>query len=207
MSGNTKTKSTTSARTLTSTAMLSAVAFILMYFEVAIPLMPSFIKFDFSDLPALIGAFALGPVYGVIICLIKNILHLTVSQSMFVGELSNFILGAIFVFTAGLIYQNHKTKKRAVIGAVVGAVIMGIVSVFSNYFVVYPVYYNFMAKEVIVAAYDAISYELLHIGHVTGILQCLLVFNVPFTIIKGLIDAVICMLIYKPLSPLLKGRM
>ena len=206
MSDKRKNNQKISPRTLTSTAMLSAVAFVLMYFEISIPLMPGFIKFDFSDLPALVGAFALGPVWGVIICLIKNVLHLMVSQSMFVGELSNFILGAIFVITAGWIYRIHKTKKMAVTGAIVGALIMGLVSIFSNYFVVYPVYYNFMPKDVIVAAYDAIAYDLLHIGHVTNILQCLLVFNVPFTIIKGLIDAGICMLIYKPLSPLLKGR-
>lgn len=199
-------RTNSSIRRLTVTAMLSAIAFILMYLEIAIPLMPGFIKFDFSDLPALIGAFALGPVYGVIICLIKNILHLTVSQSMFVGELSNFILGAIFVFTAGLIYKMKKSKSGALVGGIVGAIVMGVVSVVSNYFVVYPVYYNFMPKEVIVAAYDAISYDMLHIGHVTSILPCLLYFNVPFTVIKGLIDVVISMLIYKPLSPLLKGQ-
>ena len=85
----------TKVRYITVTAMLSAVAFVLMYLEIAIPIMPSFIKFDFSDLPALLGSFALGPVCGVLICLIKNVLHLAFSNSMFVGELSNFILGAL----------------------------------------------------------------------------------------------------------------
>lgn len=196
-----QTNSTTfKARNLAVTAMLSAVAFILMYLEIAIPIMPSFIKFDFSDLPAVIAAFSLGPVYGVVVCLIKNILHLTVSQSMFVGELSNFILGAVFAFTAGMIYSHKKTKQSALIGGIIGAVVMGIVSIFSNYFVVYPVYYNFMPQDVILGMYQMIA------PGMKSILQCLLCFNLPFTIVKGLIAVFITMLIYKPLSPLLKGH-
>lgn len=192
-------------RTLTGCAMLSGIAFILMYFEIVVPFMPSFIKFDFSDLPALLGAFAYGPAYGVLICLIKNILHLAFSQSMFVGELSNFILGACFVLVAGLIYKKKKTKKRAIWAGITGAVVMGLFSVVSNYFFVYPVYYNFMPKEVIIAAYQAIlsvvsDYEL------KDILPCLLIFNLPFTVLKGLICVLISNFIYKPLSPILKGR-
>ena len=121
----------TKVRYITVTAMLSAVAFVLMYLEIAIPIMPSFIKFDFSDLPALLGSFALGPVCGVLICLIKNVLHLAFSNSMFVGELSNFILGAVFVAIAGNIYKHKKTKKSAVVSGLVAALVMGIVSVFS----------------------------------------------------------------------------
>ena len=140
----------TKVRYITVTAMLSAVAFVLMYLEIAIPIMPSFIKFDFSDLPALLGSFALGPVCGVLICLIKNVLHLAFSNSMFVGELSNFILGAVFVAIAGNIYKHKKTKKSAVVSGLVAALVTGIVSVFSNYFVVYPVYYKAgMAEEAI----------------------------------------------------------
>lgn len=191
---------TPNVRSLTATAMLSAVAFILMYLEIAIPIIPSFIKFDFSDLPGIVAAFALGPVYGVLVCLIKNLLHLAFSQSMFVGELSNFILGAVFAFTAGLIYHKKKSKKTALIGGIVGALVMGLVSIVSNYFVVYPVYYNFMPQEVILGMYQAIN------PSVQNIFQCLLVFNLPFTIIKGLIAVAITMVIYKPLSPLLKGH-
>lgn len=99
-------------RYMTVTAMLSAVAFALMFFEFSIPfLVPSFIQMDLSELPALIGAFAMGPWYGVIICLIKNLIHLLITTTGGVGELSNFILGAAFVLPAGLIYQRKKTKK------------------------------------------------------------------------------------------------
>ncbi|MCI7105630.1 MAG: ECF transporter S component [Lachnobacterium sp.] len=188
-------------RFITVTAMLSAISFVLMYFEFPIPIMPAFIKFDFSDLPALIGTFAYGPLCGVIVCLIKNLLHLMDSNSMLVGELSNFILGAAFVIPAGLIYKFKKTKKSALIGGITGAVFMGIFCVFSNYFIVYPVYYQVaMPEEAILGMYQAI------LPSMKSILQSLIVFNLPFTVVKGLISVAITMLVYKPLSPILKGR-
>ena len=197
----TKTKSKFNARFIAGTAMLSAVAFILQYIEIAIPIMPAFIKFDFSDLPALIGAFAYGPLAGVLIELIKNLIHCAFSQSATVGELSNFILGAIFVGTAGFIYKNRKNKTTALIGGVVGSVVMGLVCIPSNYFVVYPVYYAAgFAEEAVLGMYQLI------LPGVKNILQCLFVFNLPFTIVKGLISTAITMLIYKHLSPILKGK-
>ena len=197
----TKTKSKFNARFIAGTAMLSAVAFILQYIEIAIPIMPAFIKFDFSDLPALIGAFAYGPLAGVLIELIKNLIHCAFSQSATVGELSNFILGAIFVGTAGFIYKNKKNKTTALIGGVVGSVVMGLVCIPSNYFVVYPVYYAAgFAEEAVLGMYQLI------LPGVKNIRQCLFVFNLPFTIVKGLISTAITMLIYKHLSPILKGK-
>lgn len=196
-----KTKSRFNARFIAGTAMLSAVAFILQYIEIAIPIMPAFIKFDFSDLPALIGTFAYGPLAGVLIELIKNLIHCAFSQSATVGELSNFILGAVFVGTAGFIYKNKKNKTTALIGGVVGSVVMGLVCIPSNYFVVYPVYYAAgFAEEAVLGMYQLI------LPGVKNILQCLFVFNLPFTIVKGLISTAITMLIYKHLSPILKGK-
>ena len=191
----------TKVRYITVTAMLSAVAFVLMYLEIAIPIMPSLSNLIFR-ICGTTWSFALGPVCGVLICLIKNVLHLAFSNSMFVGELSNFILGAVFVAIAGNIYKHKKTKKSAVVSGLVAALVMGIVSVFSNYFVVYPVYYKAgMAEEAILQMYQAIAPSM------KSVLQCLICFNLPFTIVKGLIAVVICMLIYKPLSPVLKGRL
>ena len=104
-------KTKQSTRYVAVTGMLSAIGFILMYIEFSVPIMPSFIKADLSELPALIGAFAYGPSCGVLVCLIKNLLHLTVSTTGGVGELANFILGAVFVGTAGVIYKLKKTKN------------------------------------------------------------------------------------------------
>ena len=185
--------------------MLSAVAFILMFIEVPVPmLIPSFIKLDISDLPALLGSFALGPVYGVIISFLKNLLIILIkgTGSAYVGELSNFILGAAFTFTAGVIYHKQKNYKRAVKGAVIGALIMALISVVTNYYVVYPAYEKFfgLPMNVIVGMYQAI------LPAADSLIKCLIIFNVPFTFIKGMIDVGICFLIYKPLSPILHGR-
>ncbi len=187
-------------RYMTVTAMLSAVAFALMFFEFSIPfLVPSFIQMDLSELPALIGAFAMGPWYGVINCLIKNLIHLLITTTGGVGELSNFILGAAFVLPAGLIYQRKKTKKNAVIGSVLGAAFMALLSVASNYFIVYPVYTAFLPMDTILAMYQEI------LPSADTLLKCLVIFNMPFTFVKGMLSVIITLLIYKHISPIIKG--
>ena len=137
----------TNVRFIAVTGVLSAAAFVLMLIEIPVPmLIPPFIKFDFSDLPALIGAFAMGPLCGILIEFIKNLLHTFVSGSFGVGELSNF-----------------------------------------------------MPKDTILAAYQAILPSVKSIG------ESLLLFNVPFTFVKGMIDVAVTFLVYKKLSPILKG--
>ncbi len=189
-------------RYIAVTAILAALAFVFQLIEIPLPMiMPTFIKFDFSDFPALLGAFSMGPVCGILIELLKNALHaLLCSHSFGVGELSNFILGAVFVGIAGLVYQHNQTKKGAVIGSLVGAIAMAFVSFPSNLFVVYPVYYNFMPKETIIQAYQMI------IPTVDSIEKCLLIFNVPFTFMKGLFDVVITICIFDKISPILRGK-
>ena len=177
--------------------VLAAAATALQYLEIPSPV--NFIALDFSDLPALLGAFAYGPVAGILIEFIKNVIHLAVSRSGYVGELSNFILGAVFTLTAGLIYQKHKTKKSEILGGVIGALVMAAVSYPSNLFVVYPFYYNFMPKEAVLGVYQALF-------KVNSIEMAILIYNVPFTFIKGLISVAISALIYKPLRPFLKGK-
>lgn len=196
----TQTTKAVNVRYLTVTAMLSAVAYILMFLDFSVPFMPGFIKMDLSELPALIGSFSMGPLCGVIICLVKNVLHLFITTTGGVGELSNFILGVAFVLPAGLIYKHKKTRKTALAGSLLGAVIMAVFSVVSNYFLVYPVYYNFMPEDRILAAYQLI------LPSMKSILQCLICFNMPFTFVKGLFSVVITFLVYKHISPILKGR-
>ena len=194
--------STTKVRALTGTAMLGAVAAVLMYLEFPIPIMPAFVKLDVSELPALIASFAYGPVSGVLVCLIKNLIKLHSTSTAAVGELFNFVMGALFVGVAGIVYKRNKTRKGAIVGALLGALVMAVVSVPYNYFIVYPVYvvmYH-LPLEAIIGMYQAIN------PSVDGLLTCLLVFNLPFTFVKGVLDAVLCFLIYKPLSPILHGR-
>ena len=199
ITGRTTTNSISSVRYMSVTAMLSAVAFILMFLDFSVPFMPAFIKMDLSELPALIGAFSMGPVCSILICLIKNVLHLFITTTGGVGELSNFLLGVAFVLPAGLIYRHKKSRRSALIGSLLGAVIMGVFSVVSNYFLVYPVYYNFMPEEAVLGAYQVI------VPSMKNILQCLVCFNMPFTIVKGLFSVVITFLVYKHISPILKG--
>ena len=118
---------------LTVSALLGAVGFVLMMIEMSVPIMPVFIKLDFSELPALIAAFAYGPVYGVAVCLVKNLLHLFVTNTMGVGELANFLMGVFFVVPAGLIYNKYKSRKGALAASLVGAAVMGVACVLINY--------------------------------------------------------------------------
>lgn len=199
--GGEREKQKTKVRFMAMTAMLSAVAFLLMTIEIPIPsIMPGFIKLDLSDLPELIGAFAMGPVWGVLICAVKNLLHLPLTQTSGVGELANFILGACFVIPGGVIYQLKQNKCAAVIGAVIGAVCMALISVVSNYFIVYPAYALLMPMDVIIGAYQAI-----YKGADT-LIKCLVIFNMPFTFVKGMINVGLTLLIYKHISPIIKGR-
>ena len=194
--------STSKVRVLTGTAMLGAVAAVLMYLEFPIPIMPAFVKLDVSELPALIASFAYGPVSGILVCLIKNLIKLPSTSTAAVGELFNFVMGALFVGVAGLIYKRNKTRKGAIVGALLGTLVMAVVSVPYNYFIVYPAYvvmYH-LPLDAIIGMYQAIN------PNVNGLLACLLVFNLPFTFVKGALDAVLCFLVYKPLSPILHGR-
>jgi riboflavin transporter FmnP len=188
-----------STRNMAMIGMLSAISLILMFLDFSVPFMPSFIKLDLSDLPALIGSFAMGPVEGVIICLLKNLLHLTRTTTSGVGELSNFILGASFVLIAGLVYKVKKGRKSALLGSLAGALAMALISVVSNYFLVYPFYTNFMPMETIIGAYQAINPK------VDNLLEALIFFNMPFTFVKGMLNVGITFLIYKRISPVIKG--
>ena len=188
-----------SARNLAVTGVLAAVATVLMFLDFSIPVMPGFIKLDFSELPALLAAYALGPASGIVVCLIKNIVNLLTSATGGVGELSNFVLGVCFVLPAGLIYQKHKTRKAAFWGAFLGAVLMAVVGIFTNYYIVYPIYTAIMPMEVILGMYQAIA------PGVRTLWDALLWFNLPFTFLKGMCSVAVAFLIYKHISPLLKG--
>ena len=186
-------------RSLVVSALLGAIGFILMFIELSVPIMPSFIKFDISELPALLASFAYGPVYGVLVCFLKNALHLFVTNTAGVGELANFLMGIFFVVPAGLLYRHCKSRKTALLGSLVGSFAMGLSCVAINYFIVYPIYYQIMIpKAVILAAYQDI------LPSIDSIFKSLLVFNLPFTAAKGIIVSLICFFIYKKLSPILK---
>lgn len=189
-------------RNLTVTAIMSAVSLVLMFIEFSIPIMPSFIKLDISELPALITAFAFGPVSGVAVCFFKNLLHLFFTSTAGVGELSNFIHGAVFVAVAGIFYKYRHNRKFAFIGSLVGDFAMAVMCFFINYFLVYPMYVKILGlpESAILGMYQVIM------PGITDLWKAILIFNVPFTFAKGLISVGITFAVYPKLSPILKGK-
>lgn len=197
-----KVKKGMNVKKVTITGMLSALSIVLyMTLHFHLPIMPSFISLDFSEVPAIIAAFTLGPVYGVGVCLIKNIIHMLVSSSMWIGELSNFIIGTAFTLTSGYIYKHRtkKNRKSVIISGTFGALAMAIVGVVSNYFVIYPLYFTVWPKEAVLGMYQVI------LPSVKNIFEALVIFNMPFTFCKAMICVVVVALIYKPLARIINN--
>lgn len=189
-----------SVRKIAVCALMSAMATVLMFISFGLPILPSYLKVDFSELPALLASFALGPAYGVAVCLIKNLFNLPATTTGGVGELCNFLIGALYVLPAGILYRRKQTRKTALIGMAAGVVVMTVCSFFVNLFVVYPAYLLIMPEQAIVDMYSVL------VPWANEIWKGILVFNVPLTFCKGLLDAVLAFLLYKRLSPLLKGK-
>lgn len=124
-------------------SLLSAIAVMLMYFDFPIPFLPfPWLKIDLSDIPALMGGFAFGPIAGVLIELLKNLLILIVkgTGTYFVGEMANFIIGASLVFPAAWIYHKNKSKKTAFLGMLVGSLVMQVIGIIANVYFLLPAY-------------------------------------------------------------------
>ena len=187
-----------STKKLAVTAIFAAIASVLMFLNFPVPLMPPFIKFDFSDLPALLISFAYGPLYGIVVCLIKNIVNFPFSTASYVGVLSNFLLGVLFVVPAGLIYKIKKCRAFALTGLIFGTVLMSLVSILTNYYIIFPFYTTLMPLDTIMSAFTEIN------PNVDGLLSAILMFNFPFNLIKGAICSLITFIVYKKLSPILK---
>ena len=181
-------------------SLLSVMAFLLMYIEIPIPIFPEFLKIDISDLPALLGAFALGPIAGVIIELFKNILHgMLAGKTAFVGELANFLVGGCLVFVSGYIYKAKKSKGGAVIALLIGTMAMSIFAGILNYFVILPLYESVLGFPV-----DVVVGMGTKINHNIKDLNTFIIFSIiPFNILKGIVVSAVTLGIYKRVSPLL----
>lgn len=183
-------------------AMMSAIAIVVYYLDFPVPLMPSFIKLDLSNVVSLFAGFTLGPAAGVIVCLIKNVIHLVIKgfgTTMGIGDIFDFVTSAVFALSAGLVYRKIHTKKGAVIGCIVGTVAYTLISLPLNYFIVYPIYAKaFGGMEAIISAYNAI------LPGTDNLFSALCIFNLPFTLIKGILCSLVTILIYKPLITALR---
>lgn len=186
---------------IATTGILAALSSILRFLETPLPLLPVFLKIDFSNIPALIGGFALGPVAGAIILLIKNIVYLPFSQTSGVGEIADFIISLAMVLPAAFIYKYHKNRRGAIWGMVSGSALMSFVAgPLMNYFVLIPFYavvFFGSSVDAIIGVAAAANTS------INSIWTYVLFAVVPFNIVKCLVVCVVTGLLYKPLSPLL----
>lgn len=163
-------------------SLLSAIAVILMYIDFpVIPLFP-WLKIDLSEVPVLMGAFAFGPMTGIVIELVKNLLIIVFKGTYtgFIGEVANFIVGISLVVPASIIYKRNKTKKSAIIGMIVGILILEVIGIIANVYFLLPAYGMKMDSS--------------------QLMQYVIVGLLPFNGIKGIIVSISTYLLYKRLS-------
>jgi riboflavin transporter FmnP len=189
------------AKGIAQIGVLTAIATVLMLFEFPLWFAPNFYKIDLSDVPILIGSFALGPIAGLIMELIKNLLNLLINGTTTggIGELSNFIIGCALVMPSAIIYMKQKTKKGAIIALITGTVCIILVGSLMNAYVLLPVYAKVfhMPMEALLAMGTAVNPNIKS-------LPTFVIFAVaPFNLLKGAIDSVLAVLIYKKVSPIL----
>jgi len=183
--------------------VFSAMSAVLMILEFPVPFAPSFYAIDFSELPALIGAFAYGPVAGVMIefCKIVIKIFLKPTSTAFVGELANFVTSCMLVLPASIVYLFRKSRKNAMIGAVIGTAVMTVFGTCFNAVYLLPKFAQMfgMPLDAIIGMGTAINPA---IQGITGfVVMCV----APLNLLKGSLVSVLTMLVYKKISPVLKA--
>lgn len=195
-------KTKLSTREIATIGTLGAIATILMLFEIPLPFAPSFYEIDLSEVPVLIGCFALGPLAGTLIEFVKIILNFVINGTMTagVGELSNFCLGCAFCVPAGIIYRKKTTKKGAILGLIFGTIIMTFVGCFTNAYIMLPAYAKAFSLPIenLVAMGTAVNI------HITDLFTFVMFAVVPFNLLKGIVVSTVVLLIYKKISPIIK---
>ena len=189
-------------REIVTIGMLGAIATVLMLFEIPLPFAPPFYEIDFSEVPVLVGCFALGPMAGVLIEFVKILLNFVVNGTATagVGELANFCIGCSFCIPAGIIYKRNKTKKGAVIGLVSGTLIMTFLGCFINAYIMLPTY----AKAFHIPIEGLIEMGTKVNASITDLFTFVMFAVVPFNLLKGVLVSVVVMLVYKKISPIIK---
>lgn len=187
--------------------MFSAIAMILMLFEFPLPFAPSFYELDFSELPILIGTFAFGPVAGVLMEFVKILLKLFIkgTSTAFVGDLANFAVGCSFILPASVVYAFRKNKKSAIVACVIGTLVMTVFGTAFNAVYLLPAFAKLygMPLDTILERGSAVN-PLVNEGSIVSfVVACV----APLNLIKGASVSLVTLLIYKPLSPIIKtGR-
>lgn len=196
---NTNVKAGTKIRTIVQVGMLAAIAVVLMLFEIPLPFAPSFYEIDFSEVPVMIGTFAMGPLAGAAIELVKILLNFFINGTTTagVGEVANFLIGCALVVPAGIIYRRKRTRKGAIIGMAAGTVFMTLLGCVLNGYVLLPTYAAAFQLPIdsLVAMGTAVN------GSITDLFTFVAFAVAPFNILKGVLVSLIVFLIYKKISP------
>ena len=189
-------------RNVVQIGMLSAIAIILMQFEVPLPFAPPFYKIDFSEIPVLVGCFVMGPLAGAVVELIKVILNMVISGTTTggVGDIANFLIGCAMCIPAGMIYKKYHTKKSALVGMTVGTIFMTTVGCLLNAYVLLPVYAKVfeLPMEALIEMGTAVN------PSITGVSTFVVLAVAPFNLLKGVLVSLIVFLTYKKICPIFK---
>ena len=190
------------AREIAIIGMLGAIATVLMLFEIPLPFAPSFYEIDLSEVPVLVGCFALGPIAGVLIELVKVVINLVINGTITagVGEFANFCIGCAFCVPAGMVYERMKSRKGAVIGMITGTLVMTVLGCFINAYIMLPTYAKAFSIPIdgLIAMGTAVN------AGIKDLLTFVMFAVVPFNLLKGVLVSVVVLLIYKKISPIIK---
>lgn|SRR5690606_5823173 len=169
-------------------AILGSISTVLMQLNFPLPALPAFLKIDFSEIPAVLAIMTMGPIAGIAVELLKNVLHWFLSGSptgVPVGEIANFATGILFIMPIYFIFKKVQNTKGLTAGLIAGTVSMAVGMSALNYFVFLPMYVYFMNMP-------AYTGEAMFNVIILGIL--------PFNLIKGIMLMVISLLLYKSMS-------
>lgn len=189
-----------SAKTIAKVGVLSAIAYILMFIAVPLPIFPSFLKIDLSDIPAIFGGMSLGPMAGLAIVIVKNLLQgITASTTGGVGEFANVVIGGSYVLIICLFYKKLKTTKGVLAGGLVGIVAMTITGCIMNYFIMIPLY---------VTVYGMPLEQIIQMGtiinpRVTDLMTFVIWMIAPFNILKAGIMTLVTLPLFKKMEKIL----
>lgn len=198
--GDQEEMSQTGTKNLIKISIFGALAFVVMLIEFPLGIFPDFLKLDFSDSIALIISFALGPLPGVAVELLKNLLHLFVTKTAGIGEFANFMIGGCFVFVAGYIYSKKRTKKGAILALAISTIVFSVWAGILNYFVLLPLYEKALKFPITEIVKLAAKFNSLIVDKFTLVLFSI----IPFNLIKGAIISLVTFALYKRLSKIVK---
>lgn len=187
--------------------ILAALAAAIMFIETPLPFMPPFLKLDLSEIVVLLGAFSMGPLAGVAIELIKNLVHLPFTITGGVGELANFVVGCALAVPAAWIYKRNKSVKTAIKGLIIGSLSMVIVATLVNYLVMIPLYIKIFADKLNITAEQSLQ-SIIQSGteknrSIVDLKTLVLYGIIPFNVFKVIVVSLLTFVSYKRVSPLL----